>query len=202
MIGIAGPHITFSAAIFAHVLVSQRLTGYIFLGPHTDEREHDAARRIALMIRALNKLRTSLDKYYETLIPEDQQDVHDAKRRRLQEGIARPRRSANAIQGKAPTFSTFFKDGNKYELEYLDRLDHEHPHKSVFLAHATRADSDNVDTSLVVVKFTRTYGKRGHQLLANEHPPLAPTLWYCEPVQELGGLWMVVMDHAKSHGAL
>jgi len=108
--------------------------------------------------------------------------VHDAKRRRLQEGIAHPRRSANTIQGKVPTFSTFFKDGNKYELEYLDRLDHEHPHKSVFLAHAKRADSDNVDTSLVVVKFTRTYGKRGHQLLANEHPPLAPTLWYCEPV--------------------
>ena len=183
--------------------MSQRLTDYIFLGPHADEREHDAARRIALMIRALNTLRDSLDEYYNKLKPvgkDDKGDKHHAKRRKLLEGMESPT-APGEFRGKEPTFSTFLHDGAEYQLKYIRRLV-PYNDKVVFLAAATRTGTEGAEGDIVVVKFAKTYGKEAHALLEQHDPPLAPRLWYCEPVKQLGGLWMVVMDHVENCGAL
>ena len=202
LIAIAGPYITFAAAIFAHVLISQRLTGYIFLAPYANENEDDAARRVARMIRALNKLRAALDEYYKTLKPQNDEVKPLPKWRKLLEGTESV--SPNLPRVMGPMFSTFSKGGTEYKLEYLKRLDPDpgggNKGKAVFSALAVPVGSDKGDH--VVVKFARKYGKQGHALLAEQSPPFAPKLWYCEPIKELGGLWMIVMDYVHSYGEL
>jgi len=175
LIGISGPHITFAAAIYSHVLVSQRLTDYIFLGPHADEREHDAARRVALMIRALNTLRDELDEYYNKLKPvkKDDEGAKHAKRRKLLEGTES---SPGEFRGKEPTFSTFLRDGAEYQLKYIQRLVPSQNHKGVLLAAATRTGTEGVEGDTVVVKFAKTYRKEAHALLEQHDPPLAPLM--------------------------
>lgn len=50
----------------------------------------------------------------------------------------------------------------------------------------------------VVVKFTPEYCPECHRLLASAQPrQLAPTLWFCERVRDVGGLWVVVMDFVE-----
>jgi serine/threonine protein kinase len=54
------------------------------------------------------------------------------------------------------------------------------------------------DESIVVVKFTPSYSKEAHSMLAALK--LAPRLWFCERVQDAGGLYVVVMDYMDSVG--
>ena len=156
--------------------MSQRLTDYIFFGPHPDECEHDAARRVALMIRALNTLRDELDQYYAKLKPvgkDDEGGKHHVKRRKLLEGTEFST-APGEFRGKQPTFSTFLRDGARYQLKYIRRLVPSHNDKVVFLAAATRTGAEGVEGDTVVVKFAKTYGKEAHALLEQHDPPLAP----------------------------
>lgn len=154
------------------------------------------------MIRALNKLRAALDEYYKTLKPQNDEVKPLPKRRKLLEGTESV--SPNLPRVMGPMFSTFSKGGTEYKLEYLKRLDPDpgggNKGKAVFSALAVPVGSDKGDH--VVVKFARKYGKQGHALLAEQSPPFAPKLWYCEPIKELGGLWMIVMDYVHSYGEL
>lgn len=45
----------------------------------------------------------------------------------------------------------------------------------------------------VVVKFTYSYSKDGHELLASVG--LAPKLWFCERCEDVNGLCVVIMDY-------
>lgn len=49
----------------------------------------------------------------------------------------------------------------------------------------------------MIVKFTHTYNKQAHQLLEKES--LAPKLWFCEQVPEVGDLHVVIMDYVEEH---
>lgn len=51
-----------------------------------------------------------------------------------------------------------------------------------------------------LLKFTDTYNKLAHELLAKRG--LAHALIYCEQEKSVGGLWVVVMDYISEiqHG--
>ena len=83
-------------------------------------------------------------------------------------------------------------DEENVTLEYTDRLSKEYSRKAVFTA---RAEDMAGSVTTVVVKFTATYNQDAHIRLAQEG--LAPKLWFCERVADVGGLYVVVMDYVE-----
>jgi len=50
----------------------------------------------------------------------------------------------------------------------------------------------------VVVKFSETFGKCGHELLAKAKPKaLAPGLYYCEKEESVNNRWIIIMEHIE-----
>lgn len=89
-----------------------------------------------------------------------------------------------------PHFREYSAGGTIVELEYLERLAPGYSDKAIFKALAKTP----TETATVVVKFTHQYGREGHELLADKTvPPLAPKLRYCERVENVGTL-VVIMD--------
>lgn len=80
-----------------------------------------------------------------------------------------------------------------FELTYIRRLLPDAIHRAIFEATAESGDKDPGKS--VVVKFSKTYSKEGHERLEREG--LAPALWYCEKEESVGNLWVVVMDHIE-----
>jgi hypothetical protein len=68
LVGIAGPHLAVSGAIFTERFVSQRLTDYIYLGSLPTYQEgfplDHSIRRVAQVLRALSKATNELADYY------------------------------------------------------------------------------------------------------------------------------------------
>ena len=92
-----------------------------------------------------------------------------------------------------PHFTRFITmDEENVTLEYTDRLSKEYSRKAVFTA---RAEDMAGSVTTVVVKFTATYNQDAHIRLAQEG--LAPKLWFCERVADVGGLYVVVMDYME-----
>ena len=91
-----------------------------------------------------------------------------------------------------PHFNQYLKDEREFTLRYKKRF---HP-KPVFVAEATCEDTG--EFLKVVVKFSETYGKRGHELLATAKPKaLAPRLYHCEKDESVGNFWIVVMEYIE-----
>jgi hypothetical protein len=59
-------NITVSGAVFAKSFYSQRLVDSMFIGPR-GEGPDDAIRRAAVLVRAVQRARKTLDDYYEKL---------------------------------------------------------------------------------------------------------------------------------------
>lgn len=87
-------------------------------------------------------------------------------------------------------------DGRTFRLTYTARLLPEYISKAVFKA--TCIDDDAEVHHTVAVKFARTYSKQAHECLANRAlRPLAPKLWFCHCIPELGDWWAIVMDYVE-----
>ncbi|KAI0084377.1 hypothetical protein BDY19DRAFT_971526 [Irpex rosettiformis] len=93
-----------------------------------------------------------------------------------------------------PHFVTFTVPGEGcYTLEYIERLALESTQKAMFKAHLNK---DDKRISTVVVKFTPTYHREAHHLLADQD--LAPKLWFCDAVESVSDMFVVIMDHVNA----
>ena len=165
----------------------------MFIGPRVGEDLNDAIRRVAILVQAVQKGRRTLDDYYATL--QEPCFMAEPPRKRFRTETPRstlPCSAKTCFIG--PHFNQYWSDGQRIMLTYKQRFDN----TTVFLAEAT---CENTGESLeVVVKFSTTYGKRGHELLANATPKaLAPRLYYCEKPEDAGNLWIVVMEYIEGN---
>ncbi|OSD00569.1 hypothetical protein PYCCODRAFT_1509747 [Trametes coccinea BRFM310] len=190
LIGIAGPRIIVSGAVFADTLLIQELSDYRSSVPRPtlskrsmfDQQIYETGR----LFRAIKTAIDDLGAFYESLkLPPPRH------RSRPAASLAPP----NVYIG--PQFTQFEKDGRTVTLTYTGRLSDEYPFQAVFTAIARLEGSDT--THDVVVKFTHDYCEEGHRLLADHQTPegaprpLAPTLWHCCNNQDVG-MYVVVMD--------
>jgi len=175
IIRITGPYICIAGTVFADRFISQPLTEYIYVGgkPDISKRIYEIARLFSVLKDCL----ADLELYYSSLLPAPDSRTGDA--------------------ASFPHFRKFTSclDNAEIELEYIERLDPYHPSKAVFKALARNLAGERSRTVLVIVKFTNTYGRKGHELLAARS--FAPTLWFCEKVESVGGSYVVVMDFVE-----
>lgn len=91
-----------------------------------------------------------------------------------------------------PHFTAFTaRNGALVTLKYTGRLLPKERRKAIFTAVAHTAAKP---PTAVVVKFAHTYSAAAHALLASR--ALAPTLWFCEKVRNVG-MYVVVMDYLQ-----
>ncbi|KIP01592.1 hypothetical protein PHLGIDRAFT_131192 [Phlebiopsis gigantea 11061_1 CR5-6] len=183
LVGICGPYLVVGGAVFAHRLVSQRLTDYISLVPLAGECGRSpvetATRRVAKLWRALKTCVGDLKTYYGSLeLPAD------ARHRK-------PSSQPGAEVFIGPYLTTLeAEDGRTVRLTYEAHLAPDYPDKAIF-----RATMDARHP--VVVKFVYGYCGEAHRLLADLAVPLAPRLHHCGPRADAGGLVVVVMDYVE-----
>ncbi|PCH32989.1 hypothetical protein WOLCODRAFT_159755 [Wolfiporia cocos MD-104 SS10] len=204
LIGIAGPNIIVSGAVFADTLIAQPLTDYISIVPRPAHNHRspldDAGYRVARLFRALRECIKDLDEYYAKLV----QAI--SPRAPLLAGLL-PARVAPASGGvralrvpamTGPNFTTYCDGAGKaVVLEYRERLVPHISMKTVFVAEA-KSESE---TAKVVVKFAYAYTREAHELLAKASPPQAsppqaPKLRYCAYEPSVG-MQVVVMDFVE-----
>jgi serine/threonine protein kinase len=173
-VGIAGPHLTVTGAIFGDKLATQRLTDYIYLGAHPSCRRrsglYEGIRRVARIPHALSVSTKLLKDYYLKLDNE-----------------AGPSFPTPLIP---PYFQDFTFNGATYKLEYTKRMAMEYPDKAVFEA-SIKPTSQAGGINAVVVKFSHSYCKSSRVLLAEKS--FAPRLLYCEEVESVG-MYVVIMN--------
>ena len=181
LVGIAGPHLTVTGAVLGDRLTTERLTDYVYLGPHPSREGRsgldEGIRRVARILRALAISTALLKDHYSGL---DRQAILDSPDAPL-----------------PPHYQNFTTDGVTYKLKYKRRLSDDQG-KAVFVASIEPASQ--VGGPDVVVKFAHSYCKDAHMLLAQRS--FAPRLRYCEEVESVG-MHVVVMDlavgkHAKA----
>ena len=163
----------------------------MFIGPRVGENLNDAIRRVAILVQTVQKGRRTLDDYYATLpVPSLMAEPLPKRPRTENPRSTLPRSVETCFIG--PHFNQYWSDGQRIMLTYKQRFDN----TTAFLAEAT---CESTGKSLdVVVKFSTTYGKRGHELLANAMPKaLASLLYYCEKPEDTGNLWIVVMEYIE-----
>jgi hypothetical protein len=104
-----------------------------------------------------------------------------------------------------PHFQDFTVGGERYILEYTERLAADHPDKTVFVA-SMKPESQAGESGIVVVKFAHSYCEAAHRLL--DKISLAPCLRYCEEVKALGrtswswiSLWGGILWHHTETGS-
>ncbi|KAF9444365.1 hypothetical protein P691DRAFT_778309 [Macrolepiota fuliginosa MF-IS2] len=188
LVGIAGPRMIISGAVFTDRPIVQELTDYITLGPCATTANYNsgldrATYRAAQLLRALKEGFSVLSNYYQSgihLSPQFPQFPH---------------------------FRQFNTEGSAITVEYFERFDLL-PHKSVFKARVTKVTS-NVESTvakptsyhlqegeIVVIKFAYRYCKEAHSLLARQEPRLAPKFWYCqyEPTVDMRVIMMEFVD--------
>ncbi|THV06215.1 hypothetical protein K435DRAFT_744024 [Dendrothele bispora CBS 962.96] len=173
LIGIAGPNLTVSGAVFTDRLISQRLTDYIYLGPLPTDGSQSSpldkrVRKVAQLLRAMKKTTAELKAFYSKLTP------------RLEDGGYH----------FPPHFNKYSVGQDNFQIKYLERLNGGSLGKAVYKAEEKNITSGA--TREVAVKFAYSYGKKGHELLASGG--FAPSLRYCNRVESVAGMFVVVMD--------
>jgi len=195
LVGVAGPHLTVSGAVFTERFVSQRFTDYIYLGPlptsHGRSALDHSIRRVAQVLRALNRATDELADFYSRL-----EFTHPP--------TPKPRGSLDLPSSHPPpvplhpissgvvppSFQEYAVGGETYKVDYGGRLAPSSPSRAVFRGTVMRSE-DHVKHN-VVIKFTATYCADAHRKLAGIGR--APHLWFCERVESVG-MYVVVMDH-------
>lgn len=191
LIGIAGPYIAVSGAVFIEKLVVQNLTDYISLVPRPSLSDRspfdDAILRAARLLTAIKKCIDALDTYYlamkETIPPVVPRTAVGPASKEFR---VKP---SNVQRNVWPSFTEYSFNGREYTLTYKEPLDRVHLWEAVYRAEAV--DSSGVSTQ-VVVKFAHKYCEAAHRLLAEAG--YAPPLLYCEKVPS-SGMTVVVMDY-------
>lgn len=188
--------------------MAQHLTDFIYLGASDLHGNLDSSIvRVACIFRALRKALLSLEKYYRDLPAPETQPAGSSQpssaRASMRNQSLVPSTSTSRQEMSfgfvmpsffGPAFTEFKMDGRTYKLMYTARLLPKYTSKAVFKA--TCIDDTEVHHT-VAVKFARTYSKEVHECLANRVRPLAPKLWYCQRIPELGDWWAIVMDYVE-----
>jgi hypothetical protein len=195
LVGVAGPHLAVSGAIFAERFVSQRLTDYIYLGPlptfHGGPTLDHSIRRVAQVLRALNKATKGLEDYYSKLEFTHTRMLNPPGS--LHHGSSYPSPvPTHPITSHTvpPSFQNFTADGIAYKVDYSSRLGLPSSSRAVFKGTIT-CSGDQVKQD-VIIKFTASYCAAAHQKLAGMGR--APCLWFCELVESVG-MYVVVMGY-------
>ena len=201
LVGIAGPTITVSGAVYAHRLMSQRLTGPVSLVPLATRSGRspftEAVFRVAQLCRALRECVEDLKSYYDSLrIPSPDSAAPVVIRSQVPTPSPKilPFIETSAAEKFIGPHLTRLNttDGRTLSLTYVEHLPHNSPSKALFRAILTTAGEQD---RAVVVKFTYTYCAEAHRLLADMS--LAPMLHYCGQEDSVGGLFVVVMDYVE-----
>jgi len=172
-----------AGAVFADHFLSERLTNTVFMGPTrccSGEPSvlSAAVYNVAKTFKILKSCFDNLEHYYETLeLPTVANDSLDFR--------------------TFPFWNEFVVEGITYTLTYEGRLARDYPEKAVFKAQMSWTDGEGAHNQCVVVKFTGAYGTDAHRLLAQHDPPFAPKLYFCERVEQVGNLFVVVMDYIE-----
>ncbi|KAF4565722.1 hypothetical protein EYR36_002300 [Pleurotus pulmonarius] len=181
LLGIAGPYVMVSGAIYLDGVVSQRLTNMISLIPEsssskslqgfTSEREK-LVYEVAHLFNTLGACLDKLDKEYLEISPQN---------------VAS---SSQDILVPAPHFTSFHSDSRKFTLTYRRRVFDSRSNRAVFLANA----QSGTESAPCIVKFTSRYCKDAHKIM--ETADAAPKLLYCEFDKSVGK-YCVVMEHIQ-----
>lgn len=197
-----GPYLTVSGAVFVNKLICQQLTHYMLIGPRAESvmrsRMDASVRCVAQLFRMLKECLNDLASYYEALSPPPSNRV-PSNRTLIPPGSTQPPRGVLALGPIGldlaifvpPHLKRFMYGSESFNLVYTNRLAAQYGDKSVF--RATFRGRDNEHS--VVVKFTASYSKDGHGQLAAAG--LAPKLWFCERIENVGGLYVVIMDYIE-----
>ena len=206
LVGVAGPNLAVSGAVFTERFVSQRLTDYIYLGPLPLPRGggelalSHRIRRVAQIFRALKICTSELEDYYKSL--ELPPAPASRSQRSQSRGVSRspaPIPSQSVLRKVPPPhFQAYTVDNRTYKIEYTERLDRYFPSKTVFKGTIECEGDEGKAKCDVVIKFTDRYGKEAHKLLAGMS--LAPKLWYCEYEKSVE-MYVVVMDYVRGKQA-
>jgi hypothetical protein len=190
LIGIAGPFLIISGAVFVDRFISQHLTEYYFLGgtPHLNNRIYEIARVLKTLKLCLNELKS----FYGDLHPPALAHPSPSGRNQSMTPRPLPGTPSRKIQGPSlfPHFRRFTANGGDFELKYVTRLVPHHSDKAVFKATFQQDGQDHT----VVVKFTPKYCARAHEIAGSMDS--TPKLWFCEVVESVG-MFVVVMDFVE-----
>jgi len=193
LVGIAGPHLAVSGAVFAETFISQRLTDYIHLGPlpTVGERfpQDNSTRRIAQVLRALREATKELENHYSGLEfkPPPIPKPHSSTNLDTSRGLPIPSNPI-PLYVVPPSFQSYGVEGKQYVVSYERRLAPSFPVKAVFKGTVTCEEDGG--KSQVVIKFTPKYCEDAHRKIAEAQ--LAPSLQYCKYVESVG-MYVVVM---------
>ncbi|KAG8902306.1 hypothetical protein FRB99_004645 [Tulasnella sp. 403] len=170
ILAIAGPWLCMLGGISLDQFTVEPLTDYMFIGGKWDDE--GTVQRVARVLFALDRGLRTLDDFYRALLGRDPQRLY-------------------------PYIRTY-KDstGVTVEFKYLEPLGGKFGAKLVFLASIVERSetSDEKPAQLIVVKFTRRYCIKAHQLLASRG--LAPQL-RCDGTAECSPdkYAMIVIDY-------
>ena len=197
LVGVVGPHLAVSGAVFADRFVSQRFTDYIYLGPlpggGAESPLSHRIRRVAQIFHVLKECTDDLGDYYKSL--EFQLTPTSESKHMQSHGssytIPTPLHPISQ-QVPPPHFQTYTTGSEKYKITYTKRLARDFPSKAVFKGTIEREGDESKTMHDVVIKFTNAYCKEAHELLAKISR--APNLWFCDRVEDVG-MYVVVMDY-------
>lgn len=209
LVGIAGPNIMVSGAVIGDYILAQPLTDYISLIPRftlNEQSPHSVAiQRMAQVLRALRATTAELEQFYLHLDlappPALTTPPTSCRTSRVSRGSQQQARNSAQLPTRTsaqrrpyigPHFTTFTaRNGALVTLKYTGRLLPKERRKAIFTA---VAHTEAKPPTAVVVKFAHTYSAAAHALLASR--ALAPTLWFCEKVRNVG-MYVVVMDYLQ-----
>ncbi|KAJ8521678.1 hypothetical protein ONZ45_g1631 [Pleurotus djamor] len=160
ILGITGPNLTISGAIYLDGVVTERLTEYISLVPHSSGKAIDyisdreaLVHRIAHIFSVLDECLVDLDEYYQTI-----------------------ESAAPHPLNPAPHFTAYVNDRNELcTLSYTNRRFPPRSQRAVFHATLTSPTEPPRDC---IVKFTTRYNAEAHRLMYGAG--IAPELIYCQ----------------------
>ena len=199
LVGVAGPHLTVSGAIFTDKFISQRFADYIFLGPLPAFKGRFALdhsiRRVAQVLRALTQATNELSHCYSTLEFKSSSTHKPHSRQRASPHCGGPRPQLVPLHPVPrsvvpPFFSMFTVGDTEYTVDYKSCLAPSSSSSAVFEGIIT-CDGDQ-EKHNVVVKFAATHCADAHEKLAKKGR--APHLWFCEQVESVG-MYVVIMGH-------
>ncbi|KAE9402421.1 hypothetical protein BT96DRAFT_991223 [Gymnopus androsaceus JB14] len=210
-----------AGAVFADCLYTQKLTDYIcmgsMLGRQGGERSvlNVAVREVVKMFCALKICSGDLSKFYSNLeLPHSVKCTSsklifciNCTEQAFPLALPAVSTSRTVHPSSLPQMFPFWKafvwDGHHCTLLSTSQLASQYSTKMVF--HADMSWSDNTGkslTCLVVVKFMLSYCEEAHTLLTKHEPPLAPELYHCQKVTDVGDLYVVVMDYVAEEDGI
>ncbi|KAH9949162.1 hypothetical protein B0H21DRAFT_820351 [Amylocystis lapponica] len=182
IVGMAGPNIIVSGAVFVDQLVAQTLTDYISVVPRPS---HDA--------RAMTGAPRSTMQAIKIYPPPAPPAAGVVGGHRPFRGSTAGGRILNTPSMISPHFTRYRDDsGKEVVLTYKTRLIPDVSMKAVFLVEAKSGS----ETATVVVKFAYEYNREAHNLLATASPQQAPKLRYCAYEASVR-MQVVVMDYVE-----